>query len=129
MAALPLLPALSCNGSLLEPSASLREAGVGEDSQVFAEVHAAIATCSEDETARIWDADTGKCVFVLRGHEATVNGCCFTSDNALLATCSDDHTVKIWSLTTGECLHTLHGHTDAVHFATHCVSLDRNSLL
>lgn len=116
-AALPLRPSLSCNGCRLDASATLKAAGVGEESRVLAEVHAAIVTCSEDKTARIWDTDTGKCELVLRGHTDTVTSAGFSPDNSLIVTCSDDCTVKVWSLATGECLQTLRGHSDSVTFA------------
>jgi len=119
------------NGSLITTDFALLQdrfpISVVLESKVLAEVNAAVITCSEDCTARIWDASSGQCIYVLRGHTGTVTNACFAPDNASVVTCSEDHSVKIWSLVTGECLHTFKGHTDSVSSAS--FSPDRTSLL
>lgn len=47
-----------------------------------------LATGSGDNTARIWDADTGTPKFTLQGHSGPVIGVAWSPDGKLLATCS-----------------------------------------
>jgi WD40 repeat protein len=47
-----------------------------------------IVTASEDKTARIWDAATGKEVAVLRGHEGAVLSAAFSPDGSQILTTS-----------------------------------------
>jgi WD40 repeat protein len=59
---------------------------------------ARIVTASEDRTARIWDAATGKEITVLRGHERerSVTSAAFSPDGARIVTASMDGTARIW---------------------------------
>jgi WD40 repeat protein/transcriptional regulator with XRE-family HTH domain len=73
-----------------------------------------IGTASQDKTARIWDASTGRLLLTLSGHTDSVNGIVFSRDEKRIATSSDDHTAKVWDATTGKELLTLSGHTNVV---------------
>jgi len=54
-------------------------------------------TASEDKTARIWDAATGKEIKVLRGHDGYVFSAGFSPDGVRIVTASSqDHTARIW---------------------------------
>jgi hypothetical protein len=53
---------------------------------------------SDDKTARIWDAATGKEITVLRGHEGAVQSAAFSPDGARIVTASDDKTARIWDV-------------------------------
>lgn len=55
-----------------------------------------LASGSDDETARIWEVDTGKSVAVLRFHARHVNSVSFSSDGSRLAAASTDETISIW---------------------------------
>lgn len=74
-----------------------------------------LATAHDNNTADIWDADTGGHVVSLKGHTNTVTGVAFSSDGTRLATSSLDKTVKIWDPETGREILILQGHTDAVY--------------
>ena len=54
-----------------------------------------VVTASEDQTARVWDAATGKEVLLLR-HKGSVQFAVMTPDGRRVATASD--TVRIWDL-------------------------------
>lgn len=71
-----------------------------------------LMTGSWDRTVRIWNAETGQCVNVLKGHTRGVR--CIQFDSVKLITGSMDCTLKIWSWRTGQCIRTLEGHRDAV---------------
>ena len=69
-----------------------------------------VATASQDKTARIWEAATGKLLLTLSGHTESVNGIAFSPDGTRIATTSDDHTAKVWDAATGRELFTVrHG--------------------
>jgi len=71
-----------------------------------------LMTGSWDRTIRIWNAETGNCENVLRGHTRGVR--CIQFDSVKLISGSMDCTLKIWSWRTGQCIRTLEGHRDAV---------------
>ena len=66
---------------------------------------------TSDDTAKLWDAETGRVLFMLRGHSAWVQDVCSSSDGHQVATASWDNTPKIWNAETGQEIHTLKGHT------------------
>ncbi|KAF9172417.1 hypothetical protein BGX20_005712 [Mortierella sp. AD010] len=78
-----------------------------------------LITGSYDNTAKVWDIETGECLRTLKGHALCVRALHF--DEAKLITGSMDRTLKIWNYHTGQCIRTLQGHTDGV------VSLDFDS--
>lgn len=73
-----------------------------------------IATASQNNTAKFWDATTGQPLFILAGHTAPVNSIAYNPDGTRVATASDDYTAKLWDPVTGEELLTFSGHRDAV---------------
>lgn len=76
-----------------------------------------IVTSSEDGTARIWDASTGREILVLRGHEGAVNSARFDPAGTRIVTAGRDKTVRLWDAATGAELLVLRGHENAVQFA------------
>ena len=72
-----------------------------------------LASASEDNTVRVWDAGTGECVRTLEGHTNRVAALVELRDGQL-ASASCDKTVRVWDAGTGECVHTLKGHKGTV---------------
>jgi WD40 repeat protein len=71
-----------------------------------------MATGSGDNTARIWDCDTGTPLHTLNGHTSWVLVTSFSPDGKFLATGSMDNTIRLWNAQTGEALGgPLKGHT------------------
>jgi WD40 repeat protein/serine/threonine protein kinase len=58
-----------------------------------------LATASWDNTAKLWDPDTGREILTFRGHTDAIRGIAFSSDGRHLATASYDQTVRVWSAT------------------------------
>jgi WD40 repeat protein/serine/threonine protein kinase/DNA-binding SARP family transcriptional activator len=73
-----------------------------------------LATASWDETAKVWDAETGRALLTLEGHTERLNRVAFSPDGTRLATVSFDGTAKVWDLLSGEAMLTLTGHAGIV---------------
>jgi WD40 repeat protein len=71
-----------------------------------------IASGCKDQTVRIWDWQSRKCIQTLRSHTEQVRTVAFSPNGGLVASGSDDKTIKIWSISTGQCIKTLYGHSD-----------------
>ncbi|KAG0346642.1 hypothetical protein BG004_001184 [Podila humilis] len=71
-----------------------------------------LITGSYDNTARVWNIETGELLRTLSGHALCVRALHF--DDAKLITGSMDRTLKIWNYHTGQCIRTLQGHTDGI---------------
>jgi WD40 repeat protein len=61
-----------------------------------------VATASRDQTARVFDAATGRTVAELRGSGSDVTAVAFNPSGTLVATASTDETARIWEATTGD---------------------------
>ncbi|HRY51361.1 MAG TPA: protein kinase [Candidatus Paceibacterota bacterium] len=69
-------------------------------------------TASNDQTARLWAADSGRLLQTFK-HEGAVNSAHFSPDGQRVITASTDKTARLWPLRTGELRFSLH-HEDAV---------------
>jgi serine/threonine protein kinase len=81
-----------------------------------------IATGSADQTARIWDAETGAVLHTLARHDEWVMAVAFSPDGRLLASGSAkpgwwkvSGEVRIWDAATGTLVRTLSGHENRVY--------------
>ncbi|HEX8999524.1 MAG TPA: TIR domain-containing protein, partial [Blastocatellia bacterium] len=66
---------------------------------------------SYDNTVRVWELDSGRCLATLKGHTGLVRGVAVTPDGRCIVSGSVDNTVRVWELDSGRCLATLKGHT------------------
>ena len=82
-------------------------------SAVFSPDGTRIATGSEDGTAKIWDAVTGKELLAFQADtEGWVNSVAYSPDGKLLATAGDDKLAHLWDVSTGEEVLTLEGQSE-----------------
>lgn len=66
-----------------------------------------IVSGSFDETVRVWDVKTGKCLKVLPAHSDPVTAVNFNRDGTLIVSSSYDGLCRIWDASTGHCMKTL----------------------
>ena len=71
-----------------------------------------IVTGSWDNTAKIWDINTGQLLHTLVGHNSRIRLVVIAGDKVV--TGSDDNTAKIWDIKTGKLPNTLVGHNSSV---------------
>jgi len=65
---------------------------------------------SDDERIKIWDANTGKLVAILKGHTRDVFCLAWTADGRTLISGSWDSTIRTWNTSTWQHLAVLTGH-------------------
>ena len=76
-----------------------------------------ILTTSEDNTVRLWDAETGRLLHVLAAHNAPVDFAAWNSDGTLIISASWDATARVWDAISGKELAVVSGYFDQVRHA------------
>ncbi|KAK9882421.1 hypothetical protein WA026_020942 [Henosepilachna vigintioctopunctata] len=71
-----------------------------------------IVSGSDDNTLKVWNVSTGKCLRTLVGHTGGVWSSQMSGTTIISG--STDRTLKVWDIETGVCKHTLCGHTSTV---------------
>ncbi len=82
---------------------------------------APVPAVSGSPTARLWDADSGKELSLLQGHNAPITSVAFAPDGKRLLTGGEDGTARLWSSGTGKelrCLRSNPGSVNAVAFSS-----------
>ena len=104
------LAVLSGHGEGIPPD----EEGGNVRSAAFSPDGRRIVTASNDKSARVWDAATGRQLAVLSGHDQEVRTAAFSPDGRRIVTASADQTARIWDAATARPLDVLSGHADRV---------------
>src|SRR4051812_32799621 len=60
-----------------------------------------LASASNDNTIRFWNAESGQAITTLVGHGDAVVGVAWSPDGRILASSSADTTVRLWDVQTG----------------------------
>ncbi len=77
-----------------------------------------IASGSWDQTVQVWDALSGKNVFIYHGHAGAQNGVFtvgWSPDGKRIASGGGDKTVQVWDAINGENVLTYRGHSNGIH--------------
>jgi Tol biopolymer transport system component len=69
---------------------------------------------TNDNTARVWDVDSGNELVCFRAHHSPVYAVAVSPDSRLALSGSSDNTARLWEVATGKELHLLKGHTGLV---------------
>ncbi|MBW4494032.1 MAG: protein kinase [Oscillatoria princeps RMCB-10] len=77
---------------------------------------------SEDNTLKLWEVATGRCLRTFEGHTESVYSVCLSPDGFFALSGSGDKTLKLWDVATGRPLRTFAGHTSYVFSV--CLSPD-----
>ena len=73
-----------------------------------------ILTGSEDETAKLWNLESGEEIQTFIGNESSVESVGFSPDGKFILTGSRDKGIKVWPVKGGPEIHTLKGHSSMV---------------
>jgi WD40 repeat protein len=74
-----------------------------------------VLTGSQDNTAILWEAQTGRRVRTLEGHSYWVLSVAFSPDGRQVLTGSQDRTARLWEARTGRLLRTFQGHAGGIN--------------
>jgi WD40 repeat protein len=69
---------------------------------------------SHDETLRLWEVETMKCLFAFSDHRSSINSVAWSPDGKQFLSGSADRKLLMWDATTRKCLRTFEGHRRAV---------------
>ena len=86
-----------------------------------------VLSASEDRTARLWDAHTGKEIHRFIGHEGGVRTAAFSGDGTRVVTASRDGSARVWDTASGNQLLVLPGHNGELNKVA--ISYDRSRIL
>lgn len=97
--------------------AKLKVKLVGHDQAVWAVKilkNGNLLTGSADKTIKLWDGNSGKCLWTFEGHLDCVRGVAVDFSESLFYSISNDASIKIWDMN-GDCLHTLYSHSSFLY--------------
>ena len=67
-----------------------------------------------DNTVRLWDVETGRCLRTFEGHTGSVWSVEWSPDGEYALSGAYDAVVRLWDVQTGHCLRELKGHEDEI---------------
>ena len=73
-----------------------------------------IASCGEDRTIRVWDANTGEEILTLQGHEQYIASIAYSPDGESIVSGAGDNMVKVWDVKTGAEKISFAGHQSSI---------------
>ncbi len=71
-------------------------------------------SAGDDQSVRLWDLETARCLRVFEGHKREVWGVLWSADQRRALSGSGDATMRLWDVETGQCLRIFKGHTDSI---------------
>ena len=72
-----------------------------------------IVSGSFDNSLRVWDPDSGRCLHVLQGHSQWIR-CLAVLPDGRIVSGSEDHSLRVWDPDSEKCLHVLQGHSQRI---------------
>ena len=77
------------------------------NSLMFSSDGTLLVSGSDDDTAKLWDIQTGGVIKTFSGHTALVWTVSISADCTTIASGARDDTIHLWNIRTGECYHTM----------------------
>jgi WD40 repeat protein len=74
-----------------------------------------IASGSQKNTIRLWDAETGRELKLLTGHTSAIIGLAFSPDGKTLASSGWDRSIRLWDVAGGTLVRQINGHRAGVN--------------
>ena len=88
-----------------------------------------IVSGSDDQTIRLWNAQTGEQIRSLQGHSKVVTSVAFSHDGKFIVSGSEDMTIRLWNVQTGEQIRSLQGHSDTDYVRSLAFSPDGRTVV
>jgi WD40 repeat protein len=79
-----------------------------------------VVSDSFDNTVRLWELSSGRCLRAFEGHTDSVDSVAFSPDGRFALSGSRDRTLRLWEVSSGRCLRAFQGHTDGVWSVAWC---------
>ncbi len=76
-----------------------------------------VVSASSDQTAKLWQLNTGQELMTFVGHSDVVRSANFSPDGSRIVTASRDHTAKLWNAQNGKEIQTFVGHKSYLNTA------------
>ncbi len=73
-----------------------------------------VVSASWDNSVRVWEADTGQCLWTLEGHSDSVRSVSLDASGTRALSGSWDKTLRLWDVENGTCLRVFEGHGNCV---------------
>ena len=73
-----------------------------------------VVTAGSDNTAKVWDVESGDLLFTLVGHDAGLTTARFSANGTRILTIADDLSARVWDGGTGQELSVITGHTQRI---------------
>ncbi|KAJ8515898.1 hypothetical protein ONZ45_g6745 [Pleurotus djamor] len=83
-------------------------------SEGWGQSNAIVVSAGCDQVVRVWDVESGFCIYTLAGHTATVRCLKVTHHSPTAVTGARDDTLRVWDIQKGKQLRVLEGHSDRV---------------
>jgi WD40 repeat protein/transcriptional regulator with XRE-family HTH domain len=73
-----------------------------------------LACATDDGTAHVWEALTGKPIMIYRGHKSRLIDLSWSPDERYIVSCGTDKTCQVWEAVSGRTILTYRGHSEEV---------------
>ncbi|KLO10951.1 WD40 repeat-like protein [Schizopora paradoxa] len=83
-------------------------------SEGWGQSHALVVSGGCDKNLRVWDAVSGRCIHILRGHSSTIRCMRLLHNRPIAVSGARDGTLRVWDVQRGKLLRSLTGHSSSV---------------